>query len=72
MTFNEAINLKKDTLIYHKRFGKGKIIRIEKSKDEVDFSKRAKNISLTFDETFVGFGPIRGKTDITRSMRNDS
>ena len=38
----------------------------------VDYSKPAVEIGLTFDETHIGFGPILGTTDISRSMTNIS
>jgi hypothetical protein len=36
LTFEETINLKEGMLVYHNRFGRGKIIRIEKGKVEKD------------------------------------
>ena len=44
----------------------------KKAKDIVDYSKPAREVSLSFDETFVGYGPVKEAKELVRRMKNSS
>jgi|LauGreDrversion4_2_1035121.scaffolds.fasta_scaffold76525_1 hypothetical protein len=40
--------------------------------DIVDYSKQAKEIGLSFDETYVGYGPVKDAKEMVRRMKNSA
>ena len=44
----------------------------ELNQDIVDYSKPVREVGLSFDETYVGYGPVKESKELVRKMKNSS